>query len=114
MASARLLPGNTQRRPIIGGLLVGLVMAGAVWYGVLEALELGAYDRLFDVRRPRRPTTPIVIVTVGEESFSELNHPWPFPRALHAQLLNRISVGKPAVIGVGIVFPEPSPFGPAD
>src|SRR2546425_6545845 len=54
------------------------------------------------IRRPPRSTlfpyttlfrSPIVIVTIDEASNTELHTQWPFPRAMHGALLDRISAG---------------------
>ncbi len=98
---------------IRGGLL-GLVIATALVFGLLERLELWAFNFQFQLRGPRAPRTPIVIVTIDEDSFDELNLAWPWPRALHGKLLEILSQGKPAAVGVDILFTEPSSRGPAD
>ena len=79
-----------------------------------EMLEYWAFDRLFDIRGERRPTAPIVIVSIDEASFQELDLQWPFPRKLHGQLIERISADGPLAIGLDIIFDTPSRFGPAD
>jgi CHASE2 domain-containing sensor protein len=56
----------------------------------------------------------VVIVGIGEQSFTELDRPWPFPRALTAQCIEKIQAGKPKAIGIDLLFTEPSLFGPAD
>jgi adenylate cyclase len=56
----------------------------------------------------------VVIVNIDEDSFDELDLAWPLPRALHGALLEVIASGGPRVIGVDILFPEPSPRGAAD
>ncbi|MCL6640189.1 MAG: adenylate/guanylate cyclase domain-containing protein, partial [Candidatus Rokubacteria bacterium] len=90
-------------------LVIGLSLAGA-----LEGPELGLLDRLFEWRGPRPPAAPIVIVAIDEDSFDELDLTWPFPRALHGRLLDAIAAGEPLVIGLDVLFPEPSPRGPGD
>jgi len=82
--------------------------------GALEPVDLTVYDHLFEWRGPRRPTLPVVIVTIDESTFGELNEPWPFPRAMHGQVLRAIAAGRPIAIGVDIIFDAPSLRGPAD
>jgi adenylate cyclase len=62
----------------------------------------------------RSPQAPIVIISIDEDSFDELNLAWPFPRALHGQLLDILSQARPAAIGFDIVFAEPSARGDDD
>jgi adenylate cyclase len=101
-------------RTLVTGLGAALVTLGLVFFGMLDTAEHMAFDRLFDLRGPLPPATPIVIVNIDEDSFDELNLPWPFPRALHGQLIDLISAGRPVAIAFDIVFPEPSARGPGD
>ena len=80
----------------------------------MEGVERWGYNALFHLRGSIQPQTPIVIVSIGEDSFDELDLQWPWPRALHGQFLDIIKTGKPATIGFDIVFPEPSSRGPED
>ncbi len=101
------------RRWLIGvgvGVVVGLVTL----LGGLEFLELKSLDVRFLLRGPVRPASPIVIVSIDEDSFDELDLAWPFPRALHGRLLELLRQGRPAVIGLDVLFPEPSSRGPRD
>ena len=82
--------------------------------GLLQTSSLRAYNMMFSLRGARAPQTPIVIVTIDEDSFDELDRPWPWPRAQHAQLLDILSQGKPLAIGLDLVFSEPSGYGPED
>src|SRR3989442_10298770 len=101
-------------RTLITGGAAALVMITLTLIGGLDTVELGTLDRLFELRGKRSPTAPIIIVTIDEDSFDELNLPWPFPRALHGRLLDVISAGHPLAIGVDLLFPEPSARGASD
>src|SRR2546422_10571954 len=101
-------------RTLISGGTAALVMIALTLLGALDTVELGTLNRLFELRGRRAPTAPIVIVSIGEDSFDELNLPWPFPRALHAKLTDILSAAGPLAIGFDVLFPEPSPRGPAD
>ncbi len=104
-------------RAILAGSLIGLAAALADAYdisGFLANNELKAINAQFSLRGPRTPHAPVVIVTIDEDSFVELNMPWPWPRALHAKFLDIVSRGNPAVIALDILFIEPSSRGPAD
>src|SRR5437879_5961259 len=98
--------------------LVGVAAAAAtlalVLLGPVERWEPLWFDQLFEFRGPRQPTSPIVIVTIDESSFQELNLQWPFPRALHGKVIDRISADRPLVIGLDIIFDSDSMFGPKD
>src|SRR5438132_2289792 len=82
-------------RKHVAGILAGVAVVGLVQFGLLETLEHWSLDRLFEWRGPRTPHLSVVIVTLDEPSFAELNEQWPFPRAMHGQLLTKIAAGKP-------------------
>src|SRR2546427_6422422 len=78
------------------GALFGAVVMLASVLGLMEGIERWAYDVMFHLRGPIQPKSPIIIVSIGEDSFDELNLQWPWPRALHGQFLDIVSQGKPA------------------
>ena len=102
----------TRLRAQIRKHLVGIAAAAAmgvlVLLGHIEWLELRSLDLLFELRRARQPAAPIVIVTIDESTFQELDIQWPFPRAMHGKLIDRISAGRPLAIGVDLIFDRPS------
>jgi adenylate cyclase len=101
----------TRYRGGVGAAAVAAVLALA---GVLEGLEHGALAAFFEVRGARAPRAPVVIVSIDESSFADLNEQWPFPRALHARLLDRIAADGPLAIGIDLIFDVPSARGPGD
>jgi len=101
---------------VLGGL-VGLATVLATTldpWSVFEIIELKALNAQFQGRGPLPPSSPIVIVAIDENSFDALGLAWPWPRAIHAQLIDTLSRARPAAIGLDIVFAEPSPYGPED
>jgi adenylate cyclase len=101
-------------RKHLAGILAGVAVVVLVQFGLLDNLEYWAFDQLFEWRGTRDPKLPVVIVTIDESSMSELNEQWPFPRAMHGQLLTKIAEGRPRAIGVDIIFDTPSSRGPVD
>jgi adenylate cyclase len=98
----------------LAGILAGVAVVALVQLGQFEPLEYWSLAKLFEVRGPRQPTLPIVIVTIDESTFAELNTQWPFPRAMHAQLLMNLAKGEPLAIGVDVMFDTPSSRGEQD
>ncbi|PYM37232.1 MAG: hypothetical protein DME15_01880 [Candidatus Rokuibacteriota bacterium] len=107
----KLATALTRWWPGIGAAVVTVAVVGVGW---LEPLELRSLDRLFELRGARRPQVPIVIVTIDESSFTELNIRELLPRAMHASLIDKISAGRPLAIGVDLIFDTPSSRGPRD
>jgi adenylate cyclase len=95
---------------MIVAVLAGLLALS----GALEFLELKSLDLRFRLRGPQPPGSPVVIIAIDEDTFAELNLTWPFPRALHARLLDLLAQGRPAAIGLDILFIEPSILGSDD
>src|SRR5437773_7929421 len=98
----------------IRGALVGLAVLAGLFFGALDDLERLLLNAEFHLRGSLPPVTPIVIITIDEDSFDELDLQWPWPRALHGRLLDILSRGQPAAIGFDVIFAEPSALGPAD
>jgi len=101
-------------RKHLAGFLAGLATVVLVTFGFLDGLEYWSLSQLFERRGARAPSSPIVIVTIDESTFAELDMQWPFPRALHAELLTKLAAGRPYAIGVDLLFDTPSTRGPAD
>ncbi len=73
-----------------------------------EKLESKTYDLRLNLRNFIRKTDPapdIAIVMVDEKSIAEIGR-WPWSRAVMADLVNKVSTGKPKVIGIDIMFTE--------
>jgi adenylate cyclase len=103
-----------QFRKLLSGIAAAVVTVALVFAGPVEQWEHMWFDQLFELRGARPPRSPIIIVTIDESSFQELNLQWPFPRALHGRLIDRIAADRPRVIGVDIIFDSDSMFGPQD
>lgn len=96
-----------RRLAIFVGLLV---IAGSYVVTVrdpaaLEFLRLKTFD-LYQRLAPREPRAfPVVVVDIDEASLAAYGQ-WPWPRALLAQLVDRIGEAGASVIALDIVFPE--------
>ena len=71
-------------------------------------IELKGLDLLFTLRGTLSPSDQIVIVAIDETSMAEIKQQWPWPRSLHAQLLRQLHQAGAKVIGIDILFAEPS------
>ncbi len=71
-------------------------------------LELKGIDLLFVLRGPLPAPDPIVIVAIDEPSMAEIGRQWPWPRRLHAHLIQQLNKAGAKVIGFDILFAEPS------
>jgi adenylate cyclase len=101
-------------RQHLSGIVIAAVTLVLVQLGAVEPLEHWSLAKFFELRGAREPKLPIVIVRIDESTFSELNQQWPFPRAMHGEVLATIAQGQPIGIGVDLIFDAPSSRGPAD
>ncbi|MFQ5656030.1 MAG: CHASE2 domain-containing protein [Candidatus Methylomirabilales bacterium] len=102
------------RRAFLIGAAVAVGVIGLSLLHFLEVAELTALDVRFYIRGAQRPTSPIVIVGIDEASFDEIYQPWAWPRKFHARVLNQVAKGQPLVVGVDLLFLEPSSYGAED
>ena len=98
----------TLGRSVLWGLALGSVVALVHVLGLLESLELKTVNHRFEMRGAEKPRFPIVLVTVDEDSFDNLHLRWPWPRSVHARLLDEIGKGSPRAVAFDILFPEPT------
>lgn len=75
---------------------------------ILSFLDLKGLDLLFILRGPLPPPADIVVVAIDEPSFAEISEQWPWPRSLHAQLIDKLKRAGARVIGFDILFAERS------
>ena len=97
--------------------LIGLAMGIGVTVTMLVIFVLGAFDFLenqfidwrFLMRGEIEADPRIVIISIDESSFSELNQKWPWPRTYFARLIDRLSREGAKIIGIDIIMSESYP-----
>ncbi len=75
---------------------------------LLSLFELKGLDLLFFLRGPLPPPSEIVVVAIDEPSFAEISKQWPWPRSVHAGLINQLKKAGAKVIGYDVLFAERS------
>ncbi len=78
------------------------------WYpSAIHRIDLLAYDLLLPthVLRARAPASPVV-VEIDDASLAALGR-WPWPRSVHAELIDRLREAGAETIGVDVLFSEP-------
>jgi adenylate cyclase len=73
--------------------------------GTIEVAELRALDYRMRLRGPGEASPEVAVVAVDDRSILEHGR-WPWPRALQAELMERIAAAGAAVVGVDIVQSE--------
>ena len=82
------------------------VASGLHSIGLAARIDLALFDRW----APRFAATGderLVVVEIDQQSLERLGR-WPWPRHLHATLIDRLAAGGPRVIGYDVLFAEPA------
>lgn len=107
-AGLRGLSIRSGRILAVAAALVMLVLSQLDFSQGLRVATFDLWQRLF----PReRASAPAVIVAIDEASLAAHGQ-WPWPRTLLAALVDRVAAGRPAAIGVDVLFAEPDRLSP--
>jgi adenylate cyclase len=85
-------------------VFVSLVSLTGSW----SLVDLRAYDYLSIVGRPELPEDGPIIVAIDEPSMAEIGSQWPWPRALHARLIEALRKAGARAIAFDVIFAEPA------
>lgn len=102
----------SNRKPalklMILSVLAGWILSvGALFTPIWQPAELKIFDVFSIYTAPKKSTLPITIIGIDEASFTQLGVRWPWPRDMHAQLIDRLTQSGAAVIAFDVLFPEP-------
>jgi len=93
-------------------LILLLVSALLVYSQAAKRLDLLAYDAAINITpAPMDPDT--VIIAIDEKSLNSIGQ-WPWRRAIHAQLIDKLTKYNTALISLDILFSERSSTHPED
>ena len=88
------------------GLAAGLAVGSS---SLTQRAEWGLYDRFATIATLRpQPPDDIVAVAIDEPSFSEMQMQWPWPRSVHAALIDSLVKAGAHTIVLDLLFDEPS------
>ncbi|HEU0220032.1 MAG TPA: serine/threonine-protein kinase [Gallionella sp.] len=87
------------------GLLVALVFMFGANSDLMQSLERKAYD-LGVLASSRTPSDKIAVIAIDEQSIANLGR-WPWPREIHARMVDILAAGHAKVIGYTAFFFEP-------
>lgn len=87
------------------GLLVALVFLAGANSDLMQSLERKAYD-LGVLASERKPSDKIAVIAIDDQSIANLGR-WPWPREMHAKMLDMLAAGHPKTIGHTAFFFEP-------
>ena len=108
-AAAKAALAEKRARQLLTGAILAAIVFVAYHRGLLDGLEYKTVDARFQIRGPIAHKLPIVIVNIDQDSFDELDLPWPWPRNLHAELIRKLKKAGAKVIAFDVLFTEPKP-----
>jgi len=76
--------------------------------GSLNRTELDTVDARFSIRGTENPPNDLVVVSVDDVTFSDLDQQWPFPRSLHGEMIDLLSEAGAEAILYDVQFTEPT------
>ncbi|MEN8763940.1 MAG: CHASE2 domain-containing protein, partial [Thiogranum sp.] len=97
-------PVASAERAVLAALIVGLalLLTYGDWLWRWDRVFYDAQLRLWQ----RPPPDDIVIVAIDEATLRELGR-WPWSRAVHAALLDRLKNEQPKAVAFDVIFAEP-------
>ncbi|QLI82853.1 adenylate/guanylate cyclase domain-containing protein [Chitinibacter fontanus] len=85
------------------------------WLNFTQTIDLRVGDLLLEQHAKTRKANPdIVIVDIDQKSLEDMNEvasKWPWPRSIHAELIEHIAAQNPSAIVFDVMFNEPDTFG---
>jgi len=87
------------------GLLVALAFLAGANSDLMQSLERKAYD-LGVLASSRTPSDKIAVIAIDDQSIANLGR-WPWPREIHAKMIDILAAGHAKVIGYTVFFFEP-------
>lgn len=101
--------GSRQRTAVFAAALLAFAL---VWLASAtrpwQEMDAKVFDLFTTWTAPRKAVIPLVILAIDEPSFEQMQVQWPFPRQLHARVLERLRADGALAVGFDIVFAEPS------
>lgn len=94
----------------LSGMIVLLLWQTPFWH-IAEKRSFDIASILFP---PTIERTDIVIVGIDDASFIQLNQPWPWPRAWHGKLLDRLNQAGARMVVFDLILDTPSRYGIED
>lgn len=88
----------------VGALVVLAFLLGAN-SELMQSLERKAYDLGMQATK-RMPSDKIAVIAIDDQSIANLGR-WPWPRAIHAEMVDILAAAQPKVIGSTVLFLEP-------
>jgi adenylate cyclase len=98
------------RRRLVTTTAIGVVVGAACAWGLAADRLDGVQNRWEDLLQPGLASADdVVIVGIDRDTLAATGMAWPWPRDLHAELLDAIGDGRPAVVAYDVLFADSGP-----
>lgn len=103
------ITGRSVMSPVVAAVaLAGLIATLLSQWEGWQRAELRIHDLLAVQAAPNRSQLPITIIGIDETSFQQIGRQWPWPRRLHAQLIDQANKAGALVIALDLMLSEAS------
>ena len=106
MSRSHLAEASGRHLPWAAAAMLACVLSLLSWQPA-QRLDLLAYDTLEPLFRGKARTQDAVVIAIDDAALDALGR-WPWSRAVHARLIDRLSAAGVSAIGMPILFAEPS------
>jgi serine/threonine protein kinase len=99
-----------QLREVMLAIMCAVFVLPFMRMDIFQRVDLSLLDSLFRLRGAAKPNSDIVVVSMDEQSYSSLGQPLsePWPRDLHARLLDRLTAAGAKRVVFDIIFSKRS------
>ncbi len=105
---------RSQKYTLITCAVSLLAMLLLLQTGFWKLVDQKSFDVLSVLNPPRITETNILIVSIDDASFNDIQEFWPWRREMHGALLTRLKAAGAQLVVFDLIFSEPSAFGESD
>lgn len=88
-------------------IIISLFVFLIYFFNGFNIVDNNLYDKFMTLKISKEANHNIIIIEVDSKSLKKLGR-WPWSRNIHANLIKKIAEKKPKVIGINILFSEPT------
>lgn len=90
--------------------LLGVGLAGLIVWQAPQGISNSWFDMMNRIHPRSNDEERVIVVTIDEASVEAVGA-WPWPRAVNAELMERIASANPQVVGIDIIYAEEDSLG---
>jgi CHASE2 domain-containing sensor protein len=93
---------------VLLGCLAGLLVAALAWAGLFDQVEDLTVEARLRTRKPQTVSDEVRLVGIGDRDVGSPLGRWPFPRAVHGDVLRILKAVGAQHVTFDVLFKEPS------